>query len=75
MLELSSWIGAITIIIAPLFKDIKTIAHFMTFGLALLTIQAFSQLNYNLIFLNIISMCVWLYKIIKTVKDEKTRIN
>lgn len=47
----------------------------MTFGLALLTIQAFSQLNYNLIFLNIISMCVWQYKIIKTIKDEKTRIN
>ena len=46
----------------------------MTFGLALLTIQAFTQLNYNLIFLNIISMCVWQYKIIKTVKDEKQEL-
>ena len=74
MIEILSWLGALVLIIAPFFRDIRKTSLHMIFGLCLLTIQAVDQQLFNLIILNICGIVGWTLKFKKENEIEKARL-
>lgn len=73
MENLIYWIGAILMVIAPLF-EIKTWIIIIIIGLIVLTHQAFNNQLYNLVFLNICSIYVYGYRYHTEQIKEKIRL-
>ena len=62
---LIGWIGAILLCLSPLF-NLVVWCSLAIFGLSLLTIQAYRNRTYNLLFLNIFSIITFSIKLIGT---------
>jgi len=73
-LELLYWLGAISLMIAPITKDTTT-PILAIIGLSLLTLQAIENQLINLIILNVSSIIAWGYNYKRISNDKKTRIN
>ena len=74
MIELLAWGGAMILIVAPFFQDIRLTCFHMIFGLSILTIQAVYQELWNLVLLNICGIIGWSLKFKKEQEIEKARI-
>ncbi len=65
------WIGAILVVVAPLFKRISTWIAILILGLFILTLQAIDQELYNLIALNVASILIYTHRYLKETQKEK----
>lgn len=65
------WIGAILVVVAPLFKKISTWIAILILGLFILTLQAIDQELYNLIALNVASILIYTNRYLKETQKEK----
>ena len=74
LIEVLAWGGAMVLIVAPFFQDIRLTSFHMIIGLSLLTIQALDQELWNLVVLNICGIIGWSLKFKKENEIEKARI-
>ncbi len=74
LIEVIAWGGAMILIVAPFFQDIRLTSFSMIFGLSLLTFQALDQELWNLVMLNICGIVGWSLKLKKENEIEKARI-
>jgi hypothetical protein len=75
VIEIVAWTGAIILMIAPFYSNLKLISGHMVIGLSLLTIQAVNEELYNLVILNSVGIVAWLLKFKKETENEKARID
>ena len=75
VIEIVAWAGAIILMIAPFYSNLKLISGHMVIGLSLLTIQAVNEELYNLVILNSVGIVAWLLKFKKETENEKARID
>ncbi len=74
MIELLAWGGAMILIVAPFFQDIRLTCFHMIFGLSILTLQAVDEQLWNLVLLNLCGILGWSFKFKKENEIEKARI-
>ena len=74
MIELLAWGGAMILIVAPFFNDIRLTCFHMIFGLSILTLQAVDEQLWNLVLLNLCGISGWSLKFKKENEIEKARI-
>jgi hypothetical protein len=74
MIELLAWGGAMILIVAPFFNDIRLTCFHMIFGLSILTLQAVDEQLWNLVLLNLCGIIGWSLKFKKENEIEKARI-
>ena len=73
-LDLLYWLGAFSLMIAPITKNTTT-PIMAVIGLSLLTIQAIENQLINLIILNVSSIVAWGYNYNRIKNEQKNRIN
>ena len=73
-MELLYWLGAFSLMIAPITTNTTT-PIMAVIGLSLLTIQAIENQLINLIILNVSSIIAWGYNYKRITNENKNRIN